>query len=582
MKKRNLFLSLICSIILTVALATFTIISVVSPKKDTNTTPPAGNVSDNNQNVSDGTQNPTDKPVVEQPNLNEGRDGSAEKPYYIYDAESFIEYVGSYGYVEIVPVKVPVMQDAVDEDGNVILDDAGNPVQEPKLDDEGNVVTEDKKDEEGNVIYTDSCYFELSNDIDFAGVEYTTLFNQDKPFNGHIDGKGYALKNVSINVTKDNLASFVYKNTNNKDRYDANIALFGRVESAEIVGLKLDNISVVVADDVYSYVAEGGFFKDFEQNAMNDIKVSTLAAVAKNSKLSVEVVGEIKAAAYTLVVSDEPQSNSAVGGVVGLAIGSEIADTKANVKFTASNNGLEECYFVGGIAGQAYYTKVSKSEVTFEVSTTYTNPINIGGAFGYMVDVELTDTNVNLNVKENVARGTFKNFSKYGYDHATSSWVAGIATIAKAADGEIVKVENVNVVSNVELDAVYAGAVLEVSESSVAGNVTFKNVNTNSNVDVLEAFGFARYMGVATVEYDAEDFETDENNNAYNIKLTGKVILANTIDKDGTAVSIFENGFILARKGANLKVVVSEDILYRLTAMEKRIAENEIAGFVVC
>ena len=87
MKRRNLFLSLICSIMLAVALVTFTVISVV-PTKD------KSNKNQTSQNVSD-TGNTGDNQKPENPDvlINEGRDGSEELPYVIYSAETFESFV---------------------------------------------------------------------------------------------------------------------------------------------------------------------------------------------------------------------------------------------------------------------------------------------------------------------------------------------------------------------------------------------------------------------------------------------------------------------------------------------------------
>ena len=562
MKKRKLFLSLICSIILTVALATFTIISIV-PKKNADNTPNAGNVS---ENVSQ-----------ESVDINADRDGSAEKPYLIASAEDFSKYIGSYGYIEVKPVKVPEMVDSVDE--------AGNPIKVEKTDENGEVVYIDKVDEEGNVIYNDTCYFELAGDVDFAGVDYVSLFNQDKAFNGHLNGKGFALKNISINVSKDNLDSFIYKNEANKNRYDAKIAIFGAVENAEIIDIKVENIKVDVADEVYNYAASGKFFTDHEQNAMNDIKVATVAAVARDSKLQVAVSGEVKAGGYTLVLGNEPENNSVVGGVVGLAVRTTFENTTANVKFTASNNELNENYFVGGIAGQAYNVTVKGANVALEASTSYTKEISIGGMFGYVKGADVAESAVSLNVKENAARGNFRTTGNKGFDYKLSTWVAGIAPKMTASETAAVKIENVKIVSNVELDAVYAGAVVEV-----IGTASFKNVIVNSNVDVLEAFGFARYLGTSTLAYDEETFEVDEESTAYNIKLTGKVILNNAQDSgneiEGSkatgsiAVSAVEKNLVVAGGAANIKIVLSDAIYNKLIYAEKK-AVDRLANVVI-
>ncbi len=596
MKKRNLFLSLICSIILTVALATFTIVSVVSPKKQPNNG--GGDVSEQVSQT-----NPQD--------VNANRDGSSEKPYLLYDANSFVTLLQTHGYTEVKPVKVPVMVDALDENGDVILDADGNAVKteklekvdvldangDPILDEQGNkvqvdqVVMTDKLDENGDVVYNDTCYFELASDIDFAGVNYVTLFNQDKAFNGHLNGKGFALNNVSINVNKENLDAFAYQNNDNKGRYDANIALFGKVKDAEIIDVKLNNIAVNVADEVYDYVDGGAFYTDHNKNAMNDIKVATLAAQAENSTIKAEVSGQVNAGAYTLVLSNLPENNGVLGGLVGLAVRTTIENSKVSVKITTSGSEADASYFVGGIAGQAYYSDVKNVEVDLDVLTSYEKAIDIGGAFGYMVDVDLADARIDIDVQENKARGSFGTIGTYGFDYTQASWIAGIAPRMKAAKNEVINVSNVKVYANVAIDAVYGGVVVEVDKASVAGNVNFKNVIVSSDVNTLEAFGFARYLGVATVAYDEDAFEVDANNNAYNVRLVGNVILRNTQDcgngstdptvaKGSITVSAFEKTFITAGKGADLKLVVSNSIYNALLQAEKWVVNRLTVAIV--
>ena len=567
MKKRNLFLSLICSIILTVALATTTIIGVVSNNKKPNTNQPnVGNVSDTG-NVSDPTVS-VDK--------NADRDGSAEKPYLIYDAESFIKYVSTYGYTAIEKVLVPEMVDALDEQGNVVLDENGVAVKTEKLDENGNVVMIEKVDEEGNVVYNDSCYFELANDIDFAGVEYVTLFNQKLPFNGHLNGKNFALKNVSISVNKANVDSFLYKDADNYNRYDANIALFGKVDGAEIIDITVENISVNVADEVYTYVADG-FSQAHDENSVNGIKVATVAAVAKNSTIKANVSGAIVADAYALVVNNNPVSNAAVGGVVGVAVSSTISDSNVDVDFTASCVNKVDEYSVGGIAGHAYYSTIKNMNVKLDVLTTYEQKLYIGGAFGYVVDSEFADSKISLAVAEKNARGNFGMFTNFVYTDAT--WVAGIAPMAKAAEEEKINISNISVNANVDIDVVYAGAVVEVTASSVAANVNFKNVIVNSNVNVLEGFGFARCLNGAAVVYEEGVVGVDENNYPYHTRIVGKIILAE--NQATLLASVFEKDYILNGDAASLILVVSENIYNKVVIAEEWKLER-LENIVVC
>ena len=117
MKKRNLFLSLICSIILTVALVTTTIIGVVSPNKKSDDKN-ASNVN-NSQNVTDKGDQEDEEPETPVVPEQTFQDGSKEHPYIITDVESFYDYVGKYGYTSgedavMRPVMVPAMVQATE------------------------------------------------------------------------------------------------------------------------------------------------------------------------------------------------------------------------------------------------------------------------------------------------------------------------------------------------------------------------------------------------------------------------------------------------------------------------------------
>lgn len=689
MKKRNLFLSLICSIVLTVALVTVTIISIV-PKKSTNKVPTAGNVSDNT-NVSDGNN---EEPVVP---VEKFQDGSAEYPYIIKDVETFNRYIGGYGYTsgeeaamvpEMVPEKVqnqvpekvqaeeavkvqaeeavmvpktvyactpegdiiydengeptlivvrdadgkpvmtekldadgnvvmglvfdadgnpvmvdkldengnvvmkgvvdadgnPVMVDKIDENGNVVMigevDADGNPVMVEKLDADGKVVLTEKLDEngnvvmtkkldaDGNVVYITTTYFELANDIDFEGVDYTTLFNQDKPFNGVIDGKGFALKNIKIVVTKANLKSFIYKNEANSNRYDAHIAVFGTVENAEIVKMGIENISVVIADDVYPYVYDGEFAEEYG-DSMNEITVATLAAVAKNSILNVNVTGEIDADAYSIYAENNVQGYNAIGGIVAVSNKTTISDSTVNVKLSTKEAVEDENknYFVGGVAGYAYYSTIKNVEVKFEISANYEQALYMGGLVGYALDTDVENANIDLTVKETGDRKTVKAGDTINVEEYT--WVAGAIAIIQADSAELATtLKNVNIVADVDIDVVYAGVVVEIWSTATEGEcVKFEDVIVNSNVNTLQAYGFVRAIAnKSVVAVNLSKVELDEANDAeFNVKLTGTVRLT------GTPTTVVASLYSYDAIGnlANVKIVVSEAIYESIQPIEK-------------
>ena len=87
MKRRNLFLSLISSVIVAVAIVTVTICSVI-PKKKTQ--------QGGNQVITTPIVDVNDTKKYEDMNLNE-RDGSEAKPYVLYSAESFVDMLEDFG-----------------------------------------------------------------------------------------------------------------------------------------------------------------------------------------------------------------------------------------------------------------------------------------------------------------------------------------------------------------------------------------------------------------------------------------------------------------------------------------------------
>ncbi|MBQ8451967.1 MAG: hypothetical protein IJ538_04270 [Clostridia bacterium] len=192
MKKKNLFLSLICSILLTIALVTVTVVNVVSPLKSK-----GGNSNVPQQteevNVDPGEpETPVVDPTADYELHNSTADGTKENAYYIYDVESFN-----------------------------LLKEHG----------------------------TENAYFEVVEDVDFAGVDYVTIF-EDEAFNGIIISGNKVLKNIHITVTKANLESFLFEDGTD---FSAAIAILGKVDGEALETLeneKADLEAAIAAKDV--------------------------------------------------------------------------------------------------------------------------------------------------------------------------------------------------------------------------------------------------------------------------------------------------------------------------------------------
>lgn len=507
MKKRNLFLSLVCSIILTVALVAVTIASVFVPNNNNN----PNNSGNNGSNISDR----PDPIVPEDPNYpsNDENDGSEEKPYIIYNAESFLTLLETYG--------------------------------------------------------TEGKNFTLDRDIDFSDkADFVTLF-QDKAFNGHINGNEKAIKNLSINVNKDNFEKFI---TKDGEKYVSNVAVFGKTDGAIIENITFDNISINVADEIYDYIRSNEFNATYE-GAFKQLSVASIAAIADNTKLSVNVNGTINGGAYSVYAENYVQGYNAFGGVVAVANKVQILRSDITVKMNVQNG---DHYFVGGVAGYAYNSIIGESKVNAEISAKYNQVLYIGGVAGYILGTRLEGIEVNLTAKEADVNNKFSSTGVKVIADEDFTTVAGIVNVVRADNADQKSnIENVVTISNVDMDTVFAGAIMEVrTKAQVTSRfVTIKDVIVDANVNVLKAYGFAKTLIVASVNLSKALID-EANKCSYNVKLTGNVLL-NTNSKMITAstfalniyedsktgdLKIISEGFDIANGYETVQVVISGSI----------------------
>ncbi len=547
MKKRNLILSLICSIILTITLVSFTIVGVLSPK---NTNKPNGN---QGGNIS------IEDPVG--PQINDGRTGGAEDPYYVYDAESFMDLVSA----------------------------------------------------------NSEAYFELYNDIDFAGVDFVPMYANGTSFKGHIDGKGHSIKNVSINVTRNNLSEVIYNSSVDQNRFNAHIAMFGEIENAEIVNVNFENMNVTVDDEVYAHINNLNDLFGTENNAsLNEITVATVAGVAKNSTIRANVNAVINADAYGIYANKDVQGFNAVGGVVGVANGCtisgiEVVSTpeaqpvegeetesteqaqpvvtikKANidVKFVSKNGGH---YFVGGVTGYAYNTTISELNAKFDVTCKYDQVLYVGGVSGYGNTVDINNVSVELSAVE--AEERFDTQGVETINEAKFTWVAGVVNVIRANNNtQLSNISNVTVKADVDVDAIYAGVVVEVRSTDKVYTVenmfvTIEDIYVNSNVNTLQAFGIAKNVSHTKVAMSNVDAEGAINE--YDVILTGKILLKDVEGEEAVAsasvcVTLGLNGDVYCVFGdgydySQVRLAVSSNIFNNLKAIEKFVGNVSVVA----
>ena len=475
MKRRNLFLSLISSVLVAIAIVTVTICTVVQPKKK----------NEQGGQIVTPIVDVKEEDNSEYVNMNElERDGSEEKPYVIYSADSFVALLEKYG---------------------------------------------ENKD----------MHFELVKDIDFAGFNYkgvdgngfVTLFNNGKTFKGTIFGKGFALKNITIDVTAENIESnYSYVETLKNANGDAvgttkfsRIALFGAMEGASIKELTIDNMSVKVASEVYDYVAGKG-----EQGLYGELSVASLAGIAKDVTLEkVNINASIEGSSY---INNFASANNAIGGIVASVEGLNVTDSNINVSITA-NAGTE--YLVGGIAGYGRNSKIAGGSINVEIKTTASRGLLIAGVFGFANKFDGSDFAVNFKVSETESEEAVANYvnalttDKDGNAQLAKagemSTVAGLIGILRANDSNYESnFTNITVNSNVKFAGMFAGVVFDVYSTNKVtfGLVEFKDVVVNADVDVLVGYAFARQLVASTIDYSDEKIAEAGYTN---IKLSGNV-----------------------------------------------------------
>ena len=536
MKRKNLFLSLISSVVVAVAIVTVTICSFIIPKKNQETVNPgAENISintgiedkpteepkeDENENGDESGDETVDQAAIYDLENKFNRNGSAEYPYIIYSAENFNSLISSFGGKQRI-VTTPLTEEVVDEEGKTQVVN--------KLDEFGHLIFVEVLDEEENKTYGVN-HFELVNDIDFAGVEYTTLFNNDEAFIGVIDGKDFAIKNISINVNENNYEekfSFV----KDGNRY-ARVALFGEMNGAVIKNLKIDALKVSVSNTVYGYITSSKYELD---NPYAELSVAGIAAYVTDSTLeNVTVNAEVEGSSYYVNEKDADGNyiaNNAMGGIAAVATNLSIEKSNVNVKVMPNAGGE---YLVGGVAAYGYTAKVSDSEINVAVEASYIRNLSIAGMFAYGRVLDIQNTNVNFTLNEIADEATRKTYveSLTGEESVKAerfTTAAGLVAVLRANDDtQKTVMTNVKVVSNVDFDCIYAGAILDAYSTSDIANsenmklITLTDVVVEVNANALAVHGFARQLVATTIAYTAD--ATVEG--YFNIKIAGDAKLS--------------------------------------------------------
>lgn len=159
--------------------------------------------------------------------------------------------------------------------------------------------------------------YELANDLDFTGVEFTPLFlTASNGFSGSFDGKGFELRNITFKSI------------------DSYTGLFGNVTSGRIANVTLRNVNIGT-----------------ESTPLSINKASRIGLLSGYLSSSAAEVRNIHIIDSNIYVTSSSTINLYVGGLVGENVLGRIEDIKmenVNVDVTSTSTGNVK---VGGVVG---------------------------------------------------------------------------------------------------------------------------------------------------------------------------------------------------------------------------------------
>ncbi len=185
--------------------------------------------------------------------------------------------------------------------------------------------------------------FKLGADLNFLNQPFNIIGSDVLPFQGKLDGDGYALENITLTIPTNLIA---------------NIAPFGYLKTANLSNLKINVINI-------------------NARALNR-NIGAVAGTAESSTLSnVQVTG----------ISLRASNRS--GGLIGYAINSTVQNCSANGSLIMQ----PYAYGVAGLIGRGDNSNISSSSSSATITVNSTSYLagKVGGLFGYLVNSQVTD-----------------------------------------------------------------------------------------------------------------------------------------------------------------------------------------------
>ena len=285
----------------------------------------------------------------------------------------------------------------------------------------------------------DVKFVELKADIDMAGkTGFKPIGTRTNAFSASFVGGDKAIINLEMNVTGSNYNDYVsFADIGGATEAFIELGVFGTINAASIKNLSVVNSKFTVAEDVVStirtQIAED---KTVVGNAER-VRLVTVGAVAANAIDSTIDGVSASSSINSLSFSDETGGafDNGVGGVVGVASGSQIKNVTSNVKFVLNQ---QEGVTAGGVVAVAKLnTTVENAKATVNAQMVYNNGALLGGLAGKMY----TSTILNSTVEGIAASGneTFLNIKDASTINTAVAGVAGLVNNMSTLTNVIVK-----------------------------------------------------------------------------------------------------------------------------------------------
>lgn len=221
----------------------------------------------------------------------------------------------------------------------------------------------------------------LMNDIDLSSYEnWNPIGTSDAPFTGELDGNGYTVENMKINVTA---ADYVFA------------GLFGAVMNSSINNVEIKNAEINITSDesVYAGILCGDAKESeiTDCNASGSLAIETKAYVYAggiSGVLSGNAEGCRNDADIEVTLTGDEEASAYIGGVFGGLEGdTEKSCNNGNIIVSSYLKNKVKRINLGGVAGWSIYGTVNNCYNAENITENTNQTLIIGGVAGFSFTV---------------------------------------------------------------------------------------------------------------------------------------------------------------------------------------------------